>query len=379
MLTASDLLTYLLRRGLVVPETVVDGDLLIVDGSRRHRNFRVVSSGGCSYFVKQDADADGVGTVGYEAAVYRLLEAKAPGGETDLLLPRFSAYDPEQGILLLDLVPDAENLREHQVRRKCFPPALAALAGRSTAALHRSFRREALERPDFLALSRQPPAILSMHRPPLHLLQSVSAANVALVRQIQQFPQFCALLEETARGWSADAVVHGDLRWDNCLILRASRGKSQEKSERTRKVAIRLIDWEYAAIGDPAWDVGAFLSQYLSFWILSIPATAEGSPADLARRATSPIERMRPAMRAFWSTYVRTAGLDDAAAEERLLRAARYVGVRLLEAAFEGLHKASQLSRTAAHLVQLSMNVLERPRDAVSQLLGITLPESSTA
>lgn len=368
MLSAGDVLTYLMSRGLIGAEAVVDGDLLIVDASRRHSNFRVLSSAGPSYFVKQDSNSDGVGTVGYEAALYGLLASSSLKNELDFALPRRRVYDPEQGVLVLDFTPDAENLREHHNRRKRFPPAPAALVGRMLGSLHRSLTREALARSEFEGLSRQPPASLSMYCPPLRRFQSVSQANVALIKQIQQFPQFCRLLEEVADFWSAEALIHGDVRWDNWVILRPPEGK--------RRVALSLIDWEFAGVGDPAWDVGVFLGEYLSFWTLSIPATAEGSVLELVAQATSPIEHMQPALRSFWGAYAERAGLEPAAAEERLLRAVRYMGVRLLETAFEQLHRATQIVRAAVHLVQLSMNVLERPQDAIPRLLGITLQDS---
>ena len=368
MLNARDIVTYLLAHGLMRTQTVIDGDLVITDASRRHCNFRVSSSAAeTSYFVKQDADpeAGALGTVGYEAAVYALLTSVFGETARGVLVPRRHAYAPALKLLVLDLVPGAESLRDYHARRNRFPRALAARVGRVLGSLHRALPPAALAQAAVGALSCRPPVIFSIVRPPVRLLTNVSQANLALIKEIQQVPRLCAQLDQVAQGWLPEALIHGDVRWDNCLVVRSDSGKGLP--------AVRLIDWEYAALGDPAWDLGVFFSQYLSYWVLSIPPTAEGSTIARAQQATSPIAGMQPAIRACWRAYAHQARLRGAAREELLVRAVRYAGVRLLETAFERLDSATQLSRDAVYLVQLGMNVLDDPRRAATQLLGLAM------
>ena len=54
-----------------------------------------------------------------------------------------------------------------------------------------------------------------------------------------------------------------------------------------------------------------------------------------------------------------------------LLRTAQYAAVRLAQSAFEILQFAQQVSATALLLLQVGLNILEHPQEAVTELLGI--------
>ena len=102
--------------------------------------------------------------------------------------------------------------------------------------------------------------------------------------------------------------MHGDLRWDNCLAF-APAG-------RRRRTRVLLVDWEFAGPGRPAYDVGTVLAEYLRSWVGSIPILEPANPVDSPAQAARPLQRMRPAMQAFWAAYA-------AASPERAGAAAR--------------------------------------------------------
>jgi aminoglycoside phosphotransferase (APT) family kinase protein len=205
----------------------------------------------------------------------------------------------------------------------------------------------------------------------LSLLHDISDANIQIIKIIQQYPEFCNLLDELRHQWRAEALIHFDIKWDNCLVSAA-----QSTPDRTRPLTI--VDWELAGIGDPAWDVGAVFSAYLSFWLLTIPVTAETPPDRLLHLARYPLERMLPALRSFWGSYIRRMQLDAFAAEERLLRAVRYGAARLAQTSYEQMHTGPQLTGNVVCSLQLSLNILRQPREAVVHLLGIPLTSGSS-
>ncbi len=96
----------------------------------------------------------------------------------------------------------------------------------------------------------------------------MSAAGLELIRIVQRTEGFGELLDGLRATWVPTALIHGDVKWSNVLVVDA--GTPQE--------SIKLIDWESAMVGDPSWDVGSALSQYLSFWLFSIPLTGGEAP-----------------------------------------------------------------------------------------------------
>ena len=94
-------------------------------------------------------------------------------------------------------------------------------------------------------------------------------------------------------------MIHGDVRWGNCLALRGAS---------SRWTRLQLIDWELCGAGDPAFDVGAFLGEYLGAWLRSIPIANPRDAGRLRAHARLPLRRMRPALGAFWDAYARQSG-----------------------------------------------------------------------
>jgi hypothetical protein len=135
--------------------------------------------------------------------------------------------------------------------------------------------------------------------------------------------------------------------------------------------SLKVVDWEAADYGDPAWDLGSVFGQYLSCWVFSIPVST-GNPAEnFADLATLPLAAMKGALHACWTAYFTTRELSFAAAGELLLRAIGLTGVRLLQTVYESSQFAARLTSNDILHIQLASNMLERPIEAGRHLLGL--------
>lgn len=347
----SDVAGYLLERGFLDARELVEGTLRIADVSRRNRVFLVDAGSRRSLVVKVAAVAGDLG-VAREAAVLERLAAARPFA-TDR--PALVGYDRVDGVLVLASPPGARDLRRHHARAR-FSCALARAAGRALAQVH------ALAPASHgLPPGPDPRSCLRLHRPDLDTVLTLSAAALELIRMVQASDVLCAALGDLDAGWSGESLVHGDVRWDNCLALPGS-GTG-------RWTGLQLIDWELSGPGDPALDVGAFLGEYLAAWSHSVPIVDPGDPAHLLAHARLPLRRMRPAVRAFWDAYMRGRGLTPAASAAMQRRSTSFAAVRLLGAAFEEAQTLTELHAGVVRLIALSRNLLRRPRDG-ADLLG---------
>jgi hypothetical protein len=354
---------YLLRRGLLEAQSIVEGDLQVIDGSQRNNNYFVICRRGRSYILKQGVGPDRAATIAHEAAVYRFLHSNASMSGLQRYLPRCYLYDSEEHILTLELSRDGENLRDYHQRRRRVPVRLAAALGQALATLHRITLPQGTDAGDYPRFSRQPAWILSLHRAGLSIFHDVSSANTQLTRIVQQSPEFSHHLDELRLQWRDEALVHFDMKWGNCIAF-VPPGFS-------RKIGLKLVDWELASIGDPCWDVGSIFSEYLSRWLLSIPITGDEPPDRFLGLAQYPLREMQPAIRHFWRHYIARRELDAATSEELLFRSVRYGAARLVQAAFEQSQLSTRLTGNVVCLLQLSLNILRRPQEAANHLLGI--------
>jgi Ser/Thr protein kinase RdoA (MazF antagonist) len=349
MLKQADIANYLLSLELVKPRVVVEEELTVVDASRRNCVFLALIREGPAFVVKQNTRGEALPLV-HEAAVLRVL-AQTPGLSGHA--PRVVHHDPDAARLVLRTAGGGRDWTEHQ-RAARFPRTQARLLGQMLADLHRlpADHVEAL-----------PPGVdpmwgLSLPEPPHRMLLDLSTGAQDLVARLQASQELCGRLKEL-EGLCFDGVlVHGDLRWDNCLAVAA--GSSH------RRTGLLLVDWELAGRGAAAFDLGTVLAEYLRTWLESVPIVDPAEPGRFVAQARYPLQRMQPAVRAFWSSYALASPRRPT-----LRHVIELAAVRLLQAAVE---QAQGMATPSAHqvtLLQLADNLLRHPEHAAVSLLGL--------
>lgn len=353
MLTQHEVVPYLLSRELITASCVVDGNVAILDNSRRNRNYRIISPDG-SYLLKQAVGSDRIETLSREAAVYQQFSAGGQKNGITRHLPGFCAYDPDQHILILELVQDAETLREHRQRLGCVSSHSAQRAAEALAALHRA--NPAPQEKTARA------SVLSLHQPTLAGYRNVSRAALQLVEIIQKQKTLTRHLDRLRDEWQSPGFIHGDIRAENFLIpVPLGRGKRP----------VRIVDFEFAGAGDTAWDVGSLFAEYLSFWLFSFPLMTASQLDRFIDLADCPLADIQPSVRSFWTQYARCMLLEDSKSDRFLLRAVKFSALRLLVMAFEAAPALSSVNTFVLSLVQVGMNILAQPEKAAVELLGI--------
>jgi thiamine kinase-like enzyme len=371
MLTREELIPYLLDHQLLSTRCVVDGDLIVIDSSRRNRNFKVISEREPSYLVKQGVGPEGAATVANEAAAYQLFYRNPECAGLKPFLPRFHGYYADERVLVLELLRGAEDLRQYHLRGSRFSTAIAARLGHALASLHRMSQPVGMLRNGEIRFPSPLPWVLTVHQPNQQIFRDISSANLQVLKIVQKFPEFSTLLDSLRQEWSAETLIHFDIKWDNWLVF-------SEPNKRAKN--LRIVDWELTGFGDPCWDVASIFNDYLSFWLLSIPVTTGDVPPEhFPQLARYPLERMHPAMRAFWASYLSHSELDETTAEARLFRSTKLAGARLLQTAFEQMQMSVQITGTIVIFLQLSLNMLRRPHEALVHLLGIPLERQDCA
>jgi Ser/Thr protein kinase RdoA (MazF antagonist) len=348
MLKQSDIAHYLLSLGLVKPRDVVEEDLTVIDASRRNCVFIASTRAGPTYVVKQ-AGPRTAPTLAHEAAVLRALERSELAG----IVPAVARHEPEAARLVLSTPAGGRDLSEHHGTGR-FPRVPVRILGRALADLHRLPADGLEELP--AAFDRM--WGLSLPEPSHELLLGLSAGALDLVARLQTSRSMCGRLNELRESSSDGAIVHGDLRWDNCLAVAAPGAK--------RRTRVLIVDWELAGPGTAAFDVGTVLAEYLRIWVGSIPIVEPSDPGRLVAHAHHPLRHVRPAVRAFWAAYRRACPHTPS-----LRHAIELGAVRLLQTAVE---RAQGLPAASAHvvtLVQLADNMLRNPEDAALGLLGL--------
>jgi hypothetical protein len=372
MLALSELTDYLLARRHIQPDMVVDGGLAMVDASSRNHNVLVSAEGTAGLFLKQGRSDPvqpgsgwtGNGSIGHEAAVYSLLGSlprQRQSGGIPAAVPHCLGFDADRSLLILESLPDAVDLASYQIRTGRFPVTVGTRLGITLADLHEHATGAARGRPE--DFPGRVPWVLGIDCPGMAFYQEMSSAGMELVRILQSSAGLRAGLAALRADWRADAFVHHDVKWANCMVLAAGASR--------RRTRLALLDWEFADLGDACWDTGSVFAAYLSCWLTSVPVIGSEPPDRYLDLAAYPLARMQPAMRAFWTAYAGARGWGPEAAARALIRSARYAGARLLQTGYEWAQGSARVSTTVMCLAQLAENVLARPGEAAEHLLGV--------
>jgi aminoglycoside phosphotransferase (APT) family kinase protein len=367
MLTQRDVAAYLLERGLIEPKAIVEGDLVVLDASRRNANFQLISRHAPSYLVKQGVGAQRETTIANEAAAYEFLLQAGPL-TVRRFLPARHLYSSREHVLVLELLRPARTLQQYHARTGRFPLWLAAEMAEALAAVHSfdagSVAAQSHAQAEPIA-ARPAPWVLSLHEPSMEVYHQISNANLQIARVLQSSGGG-AMLDRLRAGWQPQALVHYDFKGENVLVLGPGAGEGSR---------LKIVDWEAAGLGDPCWDIGSLFGEYLGAWLASIPVVAGGTPDQFLELAACPLPRIQPALRRFWQTYARRMDMAGETAARCLVRSTEYAAARLLQTAFEQSQGAIQVTRNTLGFVQLSFNILQRPLEAVVHLLGISLQD----
>ncbi len=347
---------HLVNRKLIGASDVIDGKVGITRIVRRNLCFKVDSANSPSYWVKWPGGEDRRLGLAHEAAVYLHLITQNSNNEASPW-PTMHDYDADHQVIVLELLPAAVNLREYHQHRGATSVLLAKKLGHALATLH-AYKYPISRMP----YPSAPPWVFRLHEPPLTALPHMPDSVAKIIGLIQSHATLPANLSLLSTEWEMSSLVHGDIKWDNCVIY-----PSTAPGGRFNQLA--LVDWELAVPGDPLWDVGCAIGSYLQWWLRSIPFGSQARLEDSVSLATRPLGSVKRAIGALWKAYMRKVA-RQMAVEPCLNRVARFAGAFLVKAAIENLHVTPALTTGIVAQVQLGANILARPDDAWAQLMG---------
>jgi Phosphotransferase enzyme family/HicA toxin of bacterial toxin-antitoxin, len=246
ILSLENLVYYLLERGCITRESVVNGGIEISEIARRNRNFRVKQRNGQSYFLKQVRrwEPEALRTLHAEAQCYKFAAENETFADAAEIVPHFHSYDQRRAVLITELLDGAETITEHHFSNESFPVNVAEKLGRVFGNYHRKASMNPPASLDGL-FPRRPAWALSLHDMPPHTVTNLSGGVYEMLGMVRQFPQFGTVLDKLRTEWRFDVLIHGDIKWGNCVLCARSNGDFR----------LKIVDWEMADWGDSCWDL----------------------------------------------------------------------------------------------------------------------------
>jgi tRNA A-37 threonylcarbamoyl transferase component Bud32 len=337
MLTRRDALQHLLRLGLLTPEELLAQDVTASEYIGRNHLVRVERRGAPCYIVKQprDANAPDAATMWTEAAIFWLSVNHAEFAVLAPWMPKYYHYDEPNKLLTIELIAASDSLLAKQMAGATLDPRLLYDVGRAFGTLHgqasQVLREERVRR-----LFRAGIAwVLTLGQPQSPYTPGTQAAQSILAAVLQR-PDAVAALAQARFDWRDAHIVHGDAKAANVLVLEGG--------------AVRVIDWEIAALGDGLWDVAGIVHSLL----MPNPITAPEALAAAQARAHAQID-------ALWAGYIETSPPPPHLADPRVALL-RLAGARIVQTCLESTQTVNQIYPYVPPMLQMGLELLTQPQ-----------------
>lgn len=336
MLTRRDALQHLIRLGLLTPDELVAQDITASEYLGRNHLVRVERPGAPCYIVKQprDANAPDAVTMWVEAAIFWLSVNNPEFAVLAPWMPKYYHYDEPNKLLTIELIAASDSLMAKQMAGATIDPRLLRDVGRVFGTLHGS-ASQVLRDERTRRLFRAGIAwVLTLGQPQSPYTPGTQAAQSILAAVLQR-PDAVAALAQARFEWRDAHIVHGDAKSANVLILQDG--------------AVRVIDWEIAALGDGLWDVAGMVHSLL----IPNPVATPDALVTAQARAQAQID-------ALWAGYIETATPSPHLADPRVTLL-RLAGARIVQTCLESTQTTNQIYPHLPPLLQMGLELLTEP------------------
>lgn len=352
-LTTSNLVHYVSDRGFVDVAKVVEGDFIVLEAGRRNRNFKVICGDGGGLFIKQVkvVESRENSTLRREAECYQLAREHNAWAT---LMPRLICHDTRRQCIVLELIPNSENLTEHFHTQKTLSSQVSELIGHALAQFHHISIQTMSTHEGAISCPRRVPWILFFHRDN----NRVSPGVIELGDQIRRSEILSASMDRLCQQWNFDEVIHGDMKWENCVVHPCAEGIFQ----------LKIVDWELLDFGDSAWDLGGVFHSFFLTSLLAAEFYPLDGAEDMVGKLMLNVSSLLPAMRTLWHRYRECRWGDETAQSGFLIRAIEFSSARLLQSAFERLYNATALTMEAKRMLTVSEKIFSNPQWMIDSL-----------
>ena len=345
-LSPSNVVAHLVERG-VVPSACAAA-LVVNPSVRRNRNFKILRPGHPGYFVKQAKEEDGGKTLRREALCYSRAQGDLRLAPLARLMPRFVDYDDDRRVLVVELVSGSETLCEHFLRDRAFTSEIGGLLGDGLAVYQSDLGRRLRGEVDDETFPGTLPWLFTAAEEPEWFRAWFGEAGADLLAWLCGHPEFRATISRVSSRWRRDTLIHGDLKWDNCLLAPEAGGGH----------SLRLVDWELADVGDARWDIGGVIQAFLVSW-------SSWSACGVV------LDAVQPAIQGFWRRTVEARALPRDQVAILLEQCIECAGLRMAQSALETVYGSSEVVPAALETAEFALRMIESSSAAIVEQLGL--------
>jgi Phosphotransferase enzyme family len=370
LLSSKNVFEYLVDQQICAQE---DCDLEQVE-SKISRNFNLLVTlrGDRRLLVKQEPCSEKGKASDAFANEWRMQRFIHGVAEVDCLRPlmvEIAHMDNEHGILIFNYLSDYSDLEDFYAQQNLFPDKVASLLGNALATVHRSTMGNSScrnfwnkNRPSVEPSERFDPHKAMRISP--EIFGSISSEGMKFFVLLQRYESMKSAFAEVISSFKPCCLAHNDLKFANVLL-------SRDWENGPDSHAIRFIDWEFCGWGDPAYDLGSIIANYLEIWLDSLVASNSIDITEALRLAVTPLEYVQPSIKKVLSVYLEKFPEILEYYPEFLQQVMKFSGLVLIEGIQTSVHHRVPFGNTDICKLQAAKSLLLNPKQSVKTICGV--------
>ena len=280
-------------------------------------------------------------------------------------------FDRDSSILVFRYLQDYRDLSSFYTQENIFADRIAQKLGTVLASFHRDTYNRAIYR---LALGkdRQHPET-SIIKLLIHHLEyltpeifgTVPDDGLKFYALYQRYDSLGQALVELGDSVKACCLTHNDLKLNNILL--------HDEWAQPESQIVKIIDWERADWGDPAFDLGTLIASYLQIWLGSLVVSKSLSIEESLSLAITPLDRVQPSITALVRAYLQA--FPDILVErpDFLVRVIQFAGLGLIQGIQAGIDYQKTFGNIGIAQLQVAKSLLCRPDRSMVTVFGTEL------
>jgi hypothetical protein len=378
ILDTDNIFEYLARLNYCDLADRATSQMTIIDA--KNFNVLVALADGRKLLVKQELHNDRGQTKGefWSAWQMQQLMVSFPnfGNKIGGFLPEILYFDPDNSILIVKYLAEYGDLYRYYTTENYFPTEVARSIGQLLATIHsKTFKRS--EYQQFFSSGELQKQSQQQHLTNSHsvidLIDRLTRITPQIFRMIpleclqffrlyQRFPNLSAAIIELGNSIAPSCVVHHDLKVNNILL--------DLDWQQPGSTIIRLIDWERAGWGDPAFDLGSLLGSYLEIWLDGLMISNNLSINESLQLAATPLELLQPSLFNLVDAYLELFPTISILRPEFLNRSIQFAGLALIQRVESTLYEDRIFDNRGIVIMQVAKQLICTPQAAMNTLFG---------
>lgn len=367
ILDSENVLAYLQQCGLgdFDPQ-----DTILRKISAKNFNILVTPANKPPLLVKQepiDTNGQQTGELFTEWQLQQIIVAQPELGAIAHFMPQILHCDRPNFIVVNQFLLPYDDLQDYYDQQRIYPTSIAREIGQHLGLVHRltygSAWQTLIENNIGMAKNRAQRAFSRLDRIHSGIFAVIPTDCLRFYKLYQQYPSLAEAIAELAAAHNACCLIHSDLKLNNILIHNLASPPAHESR-------LRLIDWERAAWGDPANDLGNLINSYLQLWLENLVVSSELNINESLQLAVVPLGSLQPSLFALVDGYRQAFPAVFAEQPQYLERVLQYAGLELIRRIEVVIADDRQFNNRGIAILQVAKQLLCNPTAFVNTIFG---------